>query len=70
MTETIDLPLRPPRQPMRCTKWRYPDKKTARSVVNERLHGRGRGRRGRPEFLRPYFCNECHAWHLTHKQYE
>jgi hypothetical protein len=70
----LTLSLTPPRSPMRCTKWRYPDKKAVNSAINERMRGAGsygekrrRQKRGRPEFLRSYFCNECHAWHITHR---
>jgi hypothetical protein len=47
-------------------KSRYPDKKTAVTVVNQRTRGRQKRRHGRPAFLRAYPCDVCNGWHLTH----
>ncbi len=58
-----------------CEKWKYPDKKTVQSAINARMRGEHHGqrskrmKRGRPDFLRPYFCNLCQAWHIT-KQHD
>jgi len=54
---------RPPRftRPA-CTKHRYPDKKSALTAINHRLHGH---QRNRPEYLRAYPCPDCRGWHLT-----
>lgn len=55
-----------------CGKKRYPDKKTALSAANFRLHRRGgtgnrkAPRRGKVKALRAYPCPDCHGWHLTH----
>lgn len=46
----------------RCEKIPYGDKKSAISALNYAM----RRRRNRPEFLRPYRCDVCNAWHLTH----
>lgn len=51
---------------MNCEKRPYADKKTALTAANYRTFGRGR-RRNRPDYLRAYYCEECKAWHLTHK---
>lgn len=51
-----------------CTKRQYTDKKAAQSAANLRKrNGGGRGRRGRQKTLRVYRCDQCDAWHLTHK---
>ena len=46
-----------------CGKLRYPDKKAAVSQIN-RLK-KARGRHGRPEWLRAYYCEDCNGWHIT-----
>lgn len=51
-----------------CTKRRY-DKKGALSAANFRKkNGEGRCRRGKQKTLRAYHCDQCQAWHLTHKR--
>jgi hypothetical protein len=44
-------------------KMRYPNKKSARSMINYLL--RGHRTHGRAIDLRTYCCPLCHAWHLT-----
>jgi hypothetical protein len=48
---------------MSCAKHSYPDKRAAISA--RKIVLRTRGRHSRPMDLRPYFCEECRAWHLT-----
>ena len=55
-----------------CVKMSYKSKKDAMTAKNWRLKARGRKRektrrRKRPENLRIYFCEQCEAWHLSHK---
>jgi hypothetical protein len=46
-----------------CGKNGYPDKRAAITAMNAALSRR----RNRPDYLRPYFCDRCRKWHLTHK---
>lgn len=48
-----------------CGKRIY-DKKGAKTAANFRTGGRKRYRHNRPAFLRPYYCDQCNGWHLTH----
>lgn len=47
-----------------CGKRGYPDKKTARTVANQRMH-RGGSRKGKVKHLRAYPCPDCNQWHLS-----
>ena len=46
-----------------CGKIVYADKKAVISQLNRLM--KKRGRRGRPEYLRAYYCDVCKGWHLT-----
>ena len=50
-------------------KYRYRDKKSAVSAINERERGRRNNRHNRrpPGSLRAYHCPDCLGWHITHK---
>jgi len=48
----------------------YATRREAQSTANYRTQGRQERRRGRPEQLRPYHCDRCNGWHLTHLEYE
>lgn len=58
----------------RCHKANYPHKRDAATARNFRLKGMRLCRDGwkhekrhTPDHLREYYCEECGAWHLTHK---
>ena len=46
-----------------CGKIVYADKKAVISQRNRLMNKRGR--HGRPEHLREYYCEVCRGWHLT-----
>lgn len=48
-----------------CDKCKYMDKRAAVSQIN-RLKVIRASRNAHN--LRPYYCNRCNAWHLTHKE--
>lgn len=48
-----------------CGKRCYPDKRAAVTMASVRM----RSRRCPPAQLRAYYCDYCHGWHLTKKEY-
>lgn len=48
-----------------CEKTPYPKKKDAVTALNAAMNRRTK----RPKMLRPYYCERCNAWHLTHHEF-
>lgn len=57
--------LEPEESPQICDKTPYPNKKAARTKMNQIMKGR---RKNRPKMLRCYVCERCGMFHLTSKE--
>ncbi|MFD6699405.1 MULTISPECIES: hypothetical protein [unclassified Microbacterium] len=51
----------------RCTKTRYRDRIAALLVLAQ-IKNHDKASRPKQE-ARAYYCDECHAWHLTSRRY-
>lgn len=50
-----------------ANKRRYATKKEIMTQINA-FNRHSRGRHGRPECLRAYYCDKCGGWHMTKGQ--